>query len=46
MQISVDNKAWFFTSAGCSVCTALKPKIAQLISTHYPKEHVQNKCRD
>ncbi|EAY31342.1 thioredoxin family protein [Microscilla marina] len=37
MQISADNKALYFTSAGCSVCTVLKPKVAQLISTHYPK---------
>lgn len=37
MQTSTDNKVLYFTSGGCSVCTVLKPKIAQLIKNEYPK---------
>ena len=36
MQASTDNKVLYFTSNGCSVCTVLKPKIAQLIREEYP----------
>lgn len=33
----MENKALYFTSSGCSVCKALKPKVKTLLKESYPK---------